>query len=68
MTSLVTIQADAEISTKSENRIEMEERQPLRELHLVRVDDSEFYFFELEGALRKLYEVPDASLERITVH
>ncbi|MCB2055863.1 MAG: hypothetical protein KDE35_16680 [Geminicoccaceae bacterium] len=41
---------------------------PVRELHLVRVEDLEFYFFEFDDALRKLYAEPEATLERITVH
>ena len=44
------------------------EQQPIRELHLVRVEDSEFYFFEFEAAMRKLCEEPEATFERITVH
>lgn len=41
---------------------------PPRFLHLVRVDGIEFIFWELEQALDKLAEEPEARFERITVH
>lgn len=37
-------------------------------LHLVRIDDLEYYFFEIEDAIAKLTEEPEAEYERITIH
>ena len=40
----------------------------LRVLHMVRVDDIEFIFYDIEHALEKLAQEPGATLEPITVH
>jgi hypothetical protein len=40
----------------------------LRVLHMVRVDDIEYIFYDIENALQKLAEEPCATLEPITVH
>lgn len=37
-------------------------------LHLVRIEDFEYYFFDVEDAIAKMEEEPEASYERITVH
>ncbi|MCB1970918.1 MAG: hypothetical protein H6851_13145 [Geminicoccaceae bacterium] len=68
MTSLASIRERLARHHEQKHKVEMEARQPVRELHLVRVEDSEFYFFEFEAALRKLYEIPQSTIERITVH
>lgn len=37
-------------------------------LHLVRVDDLEYYFIEIEDAIAKMKMEPDALYECITLH
>lgn len=37
-------------------------------VHLVRVNDNEYYFREIKDALAKLKDEPDASYQRITLH
>ncbi len=39
-----------------------------RYLHMVRVDGIEHYYWELEDAMEKLRDEPDADFECVTVH